>query len=86
MKIVELTHQLTDNHLYLNFDMPFEYQNKKVKIMIFPFDEIIPEYNFVETKKEEKIETKKFWFLELKGIDFSNNTFSREEMYDDWGR
>jgi len=37
--------------------------------------------------KPKKLEPKKeLWFLDLKGIDFSNQTFSREEMYDDLGR
>jgi len=29
---------------------------------------------------------KELWFMDLKRIDLSNETFSRDEMYDDWGR
>jgi hypothetical protein len=84
MKIVELIQQLKENHIFLNFDLPQEYKNQKVKIIIFPFDDIIPDYSIIE--KEVKAKNEELWFMELDGIDLNSQTFSREEMYDDSGR
>jgi len=84
MKILELTQQLTDNHLLINVDLPNEYRNKAVRIMVFPFDDIMPVYNIVEKKPENK--KKELWFLDLKGTNINHETFRREDMYDDWGR
>ncbi len=85
MKIVELTQQLTENHVFLNLYLPQEYSNQKVKITITTFNNRIPKKNSA-VQKPEKDEKKEFWFMYLKRTDLSNETFSREEMYDDWGR
>ncbi|HAN78894.1 MAG TPA: hypothetical protein DCQ31_14595 [Bacteroidales bacterium] len=84
MKIIELTQQLTGNRIILNYDLPQEYQNQKIRIIIFPINDILPIYSISE-KKEPKPE-KEFWFMELKGLKSNNNTFRREDLYDEWGR
>lgn len=45
--------------------------------------EFVLKFHYKPKKQEPK---KELWFLDLKGIDLSNNSFNREDMYDDWGR
>ncbi len=84
MEIIELTQQLTDNHILVNMDLPVEYKNQKVKIIILPFNDVYP-LKLVE-KIQKKKKKKELIFMNIKGGNLENETFSREEMYDDWGR
>jgi len=82
MQIVELTQQLSNNRIFLNFDLPVEYKNQKIRNIIMPINEILP------MSADEKIhETdKKLWFPDITRISLKNQKFSREDMYDNWGR
>jgi hypothetical protein len=84
MKIVELTRQLTDNRIILNFDLPDEYKNQKVKILILPYNDILP-LQTSESDDNDNID-KKLWFMDLLSNHIDDSTFSREDMYDEFGR
>jgi len=76
MKILELTQQLTDNHILLDLNLPDEYKNQKIKILIFPYDDIIP--NSIKSVKKKEESKKELIFLDLKGIDIKNSSYRRE--------
>jgi hypothetical protein len=84
MKIVELTKQLTDNRILLKLDLPDEYKNQKIKILIFPYDDIEP--NSIKSETENEETKSDLFFLDLKGIDAKNQLYRREDMYNDFGR
>lgn len=62
------------NNQYL-FTLPEDLEEQELEFVL--------KIHYRPKKQEPK---KELWFLDLKGIDFSNNSFRREDMYDDWGR
>jgi hypothetical protein len=84
MKIVELTRQLIDNRIILDLDLPDDYKNQKVKILILPYNDIVPVQSAESDSKD--MSGNKLWFMDLVNNQFDNSTFSREDMYDDFGR
>jgi len=45
--------------------------------------EFVLKIHYIPKKREQKNE---LWFPDFERIDLSKETFSREEIYDDWGR
>jgi len=63
-----------ENNRYL-FTLPDDLEEQELEFVL--------KLHYIPKKEKPK---KELWFPDFQRIDLSNETFSRQEMYDEWGR
>ncbi len=74
MDTLVITPKIVDNQYWFTLPDDLEEQDIEFKLIIH------------YKPKEKKEPKKEFWFPDFDRISLIGETFSREEMYDDWGR